>query len=232
VKPFFPNPAFAWTFYGILVALLAMAAAIDLRRVLVPKWLSLTTLALGVACNVVRGSWMGGLDLADWCLGPHWDGWRGAWLGGADGLLFALAGFLTGFGIFFLMWTVGACGGGDVKLFAAVGAWVGPYISLWILALSTIILIMLLGLKLGVLFLIQSPKAPSPPQADKKGKATGPHEPRIARGLTYSLPLALATALALLWFFRLDLKLAQTRPRLAAGAQDAHTVGSQRRHCP
>jgi Flp pilus assembly protein protease CpaA len=218
VKPFFPSPAFAWTFYGVLVALLAMAAVIDLRRVIVPKWLSLTTLGLGVACNVVRGAWMGGADLADWGLAPQWDGAHGAWLGGADGFLFALAGFSAGFGIFFLMWVIGACGGGDVKLFAAVSAWVGPYISLWILALSTVILIMLLVLKLGVLFLVQSPQAPSPPMADKNGKATGPHGSRRARGLTYALPLALATALVLLWFFRVDLKLNQTRARLATGA--------------
>jgi hypothetical protein len=120
------------------------------------------------------------------------------------------------------MWIVGACGGGDVKLFAAVSAWVGPYISLWILALSTIILIMLLGLKLGVLFLIQSPKAPAPPPADKKGKAALPpdsrtgRDPRLARGLTYSLPLALATALALLWFFRMDLNLVQEGQHVSA----------------
>jgi Flp pilus assembly protein protease CpaA len=229
LKPFFPNLAYAWTFYAILIGLLVLAAFVDLRHRVVPKWLSLTTLALGVACNVARGAWMGGLDSADWGLGPQWS-WapHGAWLGAADGLLFTLAGFSTGFGIFFVMWLVGACAGGDVKLFAAVSAWVGPYISLWILALSTIILVILLVLKLGVLFLIQSPKASQPSAADNKGKATVPNhrplarDPRMGRdprvrGLTYSLPLALATALALLWFFRCDLKLAQPRPQLAEG---------------
>jgi prepilin peptidase CpaA len=199
-KPFFPNPAFGWTFYALLIALLACAALIDLRRAIVPKWLSLTTLALGVACNVVRGAWLGSLERSVWTLELH-----GYWLGAADGLLFALAGFFTGFGIFFLMWIVGACGGGDVKLFAALSAWVGPYISVRILVLSTVILIVLLGLKLAALFLTQSPKAALAPPVDKKGAT--PRERRSARGMTYALPLLLATALALLWFFRVDLNL-------------------------
>jgi Flp pilus assembly protein protease CpaA len=205
-KPFFPNPAFGWTFYAILIALLAGAAVIDLRRAVVPKWLSLTTLALGVACNVVRGAWLGGMDRAVWTLDPH-----GMWAGAADGFLFALAGFFTGFAIFFLMWIVGACGGGDVKLFAALSAWVGPYISVRILVLSTLILIVLLGLKLGALFLTRSPKAALAPPVDKKGTVPrdprSGRDPRAARGMTYALPLLLATALALLWFFRGDLNL-------------------------
>jgi Flp pilus assembly protein protease CpaA len=232
LKPFFPNLAFAWAFYAILIGLLVLAALVDLRRRVVPKWLSLTALALGVACNMVRATWMAGWGAADWGLAPGWN-WspQGAWLGAADGLLFALAGFLTGFGIFFLMWIVGACAGGDVKLFAAVSAWVGPYISLWILALSTLVLIVLLVLKLGARFLIQSSKASRSPAADKKGKVTVPYNPPPlrdprTRGVTYALPLALATALALLWFFRYDLTLAQPRSRLADGPTP-HGVGRE-----
>jgi Flp pilus assembly protein protease CpaA len=200
--PFFPNQAFAWTFCGMLLALLVIAAFIDLRRQIVPKWLSLTTLALGVTWNVVRGAWLGSQGLETWRLGSH-----GAWIGAADGFLFALAGFLTGFGAFFFMWIVGACGGGDVKIFAATSSWVGPYMSLWIMVLSTLMLIVLLGLKLGTLFLIRGPKAPVPRSADKNVKAPLARDPRLARGMTYALPLALATALALVWFFRVDLDL-------------------------
>jgi Flp pilus assembly protein protease CpaA len=206
--PFFPNQAFAWTFCGVLLLLLVIAALIDLRRLVVPKWLSLTTLTLGVTWNLVRGAWLGSQDLQTWWLGAN-----GAWIGAADGFLFTLAGFLTGFGIFFFMWIMGACGGGDVKIFAALSAWVGPYISLWIMVLSTVILILLLGLKLGAAFLIQSPKAPTPRAADKNGKAPRARDPRLARGVTYALPLALATALALFWFFRVDLDLAHLWPQ-------------------
>jgi Flp pilus assembly protein protease CpaA len=208
--PFFPSQAFAWTFCGMLLAMLVLAAYIDLRRQVVPKWLSLTTFALGVTWNLVRGAWMGSQGLETWWLGAH-----GTWIGAADGFLFALAGFLTGFGTFFFMWIAGACGGGDVKIFAAVSAWVGPYISLWIMVLSTVILILLLGLKLGALFLFQAPKAPRPRSADKNGKAPRARDPRLARGMTYALPLALATALAMFWFFRVELDLAQLWPQAA-----------------
>ena len=49
---------------------------------------------------------------------------------GGDGLLFSLAGFGTGFGILFLLWISGGGGGGDVKLMGAVGAWLGPNLTL------------------------------------------------------------------------------------------------------
>jgi prepilin peptidase CpaA len=44
-------------------------------------------------------------------------GWRG--------LVAGLAGLLVCGGLFFLLFMIGAMGGGDVKLMAAVGAWIG-----------------------------------------------------------------------------------------------------------
>src|SRR4051812_43040520 len=38
----------------------------------------------------------------------------------------SLLGFLTGFGLSFMLFLLGAVGGGDVKLLAGVGAWLGP----------------------------------------------------------------------------------------------------------
>jgi Flp pilus assembly protein protease CpaA len=204
VPPFFPNLAFAWTFYGVLVLLLTLAAVIDLRRVIVPKWLSLSTLAVGVVFQLARGAWLGAEGRETWFLGRN-----GALIGAADGFLFALAGFAAGFAIFFLLWIIGGCGGGDVKLFAALSAWVGPEIAIWILVLSTIILIVLVFLRGGQAILSQSPKALPVSRTDKRGKAAVPTAPKPSRGLTYSLPLALATALVLLWFFRFDLNLAR-----------------------
>ena len=46
-------------------------------------------------------------------------------LGGWPGLRGGLAGMLLAGGIFFLLFLLGGMGGGDVKLMAAVGAWVG-----------------------------------------------------------------------------------------------------------
>jgi prepilin peptidase CpaA len=49
-------------------------------------------------------------------------------LGGA-GISFGMSvcGLLTGFGLLFVLFAIGAVGGGDVKLLAGLGAWVGPW---------------------------------------------------------------------------------------------------------
>src|SRR5207253_1912546 len=102
---------------------------------------------------------------------------------------------------------LGVCRGGDVKLFAAVSSWVGPEFFLWILALSTIILFVLSLMQAVFAFRAASPQAAPSGRADKKSKGTVARDPRRARGLTYAFPLALATALVLLWVFRADLNL-------------------------
>jgi prepilin peptidase CpaA len=50
-----------------------------------------------------------------------------AWLGGLQGAIFSLAGLGAGLGLFLLIHLSGSIGAGDVKLMAAVGAFVGPY---------------------------------------------------------------------------------------------------------
>jgi len=48
------------------------------------------------------------------------------------GLLKSVEGWLVGAVIFFLPFALGGLGAGDVKLLAALGAWVGPGDALWI----------------------------------------------------------------------------------------------------
>jgi len=191
---FFPNMPFGWTFYGVLIAFLAVAAYIDTRRMVIPKWVSLSLLALGVVFNVARGAWLGSEDHVVWQLEPG-----GPWLGAADGFLFALVGFLVGFIVFFVLWILGVCGGGDLKLFAALSAWVGPSVFFWILALSTVILLVLSLGHMMFQFLARSPQALASLRADKKHNGKVARDPRRARGWTYAFPLALATAFILLW---------------------------------
>lgn len=52
--------------------------------------------------------------------------------GGIDGLGQAAAGWLVGAVIFILPFALGGLGGGDVKLLAALGAWLGPVDVLWL----------------------------------------------------------------------------------------------------
>jgi prepilin peptidase CpaA len=217
--PNFPDTAFAWTFYVLLVGLLSIAAFTDLRWMKIPKALTLTSLALGIIFNMVRGALMGA-DLDMECLTRLTPGTEG-YLGGAlAGLLFSLAGFATGFGMFFLMWILGTSGGGDVKLFAALSAWVGPQMSVFILA-GTIALVFLISIGRLVWSLATQGAKPTTRQfsaraaaraAKYKNKKTGkqgssaPATPR-QRLTTYSLPVALSTALILLVVYKYDLHL-------------------------
>jgi prepilin peptidase CpaA len=204
--PFFPGPFFGWAYWLVLTGLLAVAAYVDWRTMVVPKKLTLTALGLGLAFNLVRGTWMGWRGLEVWALGTG-----GPLVGAADGLAFAAVGMLLGFGLFFVMWLMGICGGGDVKLFAALGAWVGPNLAVFVLA-GTIVVVLVLtlarlawALPVGLLRgrLLPPPvlaqAQPVPPPGGKRPRK---------RLMTYSLPVALSTALVLLWVLRADLHLA------------------------
>ena len=83
-----------------LVVLVASAAWMDLSTRRIPNWITIP----GAAAGVVLQSLYGGLH----------------------GTLAALAGACAGFAIFILIYIAGGIGAGDVKLFAAVGALVGP----------------------------------------------------------------------------------------------------------
>jgi prepilin peptidase CpaA len=84
----------------ILIALVLTAAIWDLKSRRIPNWLSLAGIICGIALN--------------------------SFLYGMAGLKQSLTGMATAFGIYFLLYLVRAMGAGDVKLMAAVGAFVGP----------------------------------------------------------------------------------------------------------
>jgi Flp pilus assembly protein protease CpaA len=200
-KPFFPDPAFGWAFFAVLTGLLAVAAYVDWRSAIVPKKLTLSALALGVLFNLVRGCWLGASGAEGWALGQH-----GALVGLLDGLLFSLAGFLAGFTLFFILWILGACGGGDVKLLAALGAWVGGYLVFWVLA-GTVAVVFVLAIGHVVLGLVRG-RAPVLAGQRKQVNRRAGKSPRRKQLLTYSLPVAVVATLVLLWSLRVDLHLA------------------------
>lgn len=51
------------------------------------------------------------------------------WLGGWGGLASSLMGVGLGFGLLVVFYALGGVGAGDVKLLAAIGAWLGPYLT-------------------------------------------------------------------------------------------------------
>lgn len=77
----------------------SVGAVTDVRSARIPNWLTYSSLLLALG---VRGA-----------------------LSGLPGLGRGVVGVLVAGGFFFFLFLLGAMGGGDVKLMAAVGAWVG-----------------------------------------------------------------------------------------------------------
>jgi prepilin peptidase CpaA len=195
---YFPDPISGWTFLAAIVALLGIASYTDERYTKVPKWLTIPALVLGLIVSILRGTWLAANGHAVWILGD-----RGMALGGVDGLLFALSGTIIGFFLFFGLWLLGACGGGDVKLFAAIGAWIGPYLCFLVLILSLLFLSVCLVAVLS--YRLFRGVAPVLAGSNRAGRVRL-KAPVVVR---FSLVAALATVLVLLWAFRADLGLAR-----------------------
>jgi prepilin peptidase CpaA len=86
---------------GVFSVLLVIACVTDVRWRRIPNALVLVLATLGLAYSVSMDPWLPGLG-------------RG------------FGGLSLGFGIWIAFFVVGAIGAGDVKLFAAAGAWLGP----------------------------------------------------------------------------------------------------------
>jgi prepilin peptidase CpaA len=97
----------------IVSVILVEAAVIDGLKLRVPNWL---TFHLAI----------GGLVY-------------GAWSQGGPGFLWALAGMVVGLASLLPLYAIGGMGAGDVKLMAGVGAWMGPVITFWAFATSTVV---------------------------------------------------------------------------------------------
>lgn len=91
-------------FVAAVVIYTALAAVTDARMHRIPNVLTVPTALLGLAYHTLAPT-----------------GW---------GPLTALAGFGVGFALLLLPWLLGGGGMGDVKLLAALGAWLGPW---WVL---------------------------------------------------------------------------------------------------
>ncbi len=96
-----------------LIALCVIAAAIDLKSRRIPNWLTVMAMVSG---------------LANACL----------WSTPISPMQ-SILGFLAGLAILFLPFALGAMGGGDVKLMAGVGAWLGPVAAIQVFAVSAIV---------------------------------------------------------------------------------------------
>ena len=106
---------------GCVVVFTAVAAVCDLRTKRLPNILTVTALGCALLFHLVAGALEGG------------------WAGMGRHLLLSLGGFCTGFGILLVLWLIGSGGGGDVKFMAALGAWLGAWLTLEVFLVSAML---------------------------------------------------------------------------------------------
>ena len=102
----------AWAWWPV-VAVVAVATVTDLRSRRIPNWLVLPFMVAGIVISGVQHGWPG--------LGQSFSGL-------ALGLL-----------LFGLLFWLGGMGAGDVKLAAAIGAWIGPQQLMFALVMTAIV---------------------------------------------------------------------------------------------
>src|SRR5262245_17665313 len=84
----------------LVAAFTALCAIVDYRTQKIPNWLTMPAAIFGLVYSAIAP---GGVGI----------GW-------------SLAGFAVGLGLLILPWLLGGGGMGDVKMLAALGAWLGP----------------------------------------------------------------------------------------------------------
>ena len=155
---------------GLFVAL---AALTDLRMHRIPNYLTVPAAFSGLIYHALAPT-----------------GW---------GLWVSLAGFGVGFALLLLPWVVGGGGMGDVKLLAALGAWLGPECLLIAFAVSAFV-----AAGIALIALVLSPKNQKAPagtglhlRIPRSGGRSGGKRRR--RALPFAVPVAISTYAVLTW---------------------------------
>ena len=158
---------------GLIGLYTALAAVIDYRQHRIPNYLTVPAALLGLAYHSFMPSGMG-------------------WL-------MSLAGFAVGFSLLLLPWLLGGGGMGDVKLLAALGAWLGPLLVLVAFAVSTLLAS---SMALAILIWHTFNKGVSSTKRRYLAAAGTTQHPRARkkkRVLPFAVPVALSTWAVLLW---------------------------------
>jgi prepilin peptidase CpaA len=110
--------------FGPLIGLIASAAIIDFRTRRIPNWLVLAMALTGIIQSVAG----------------H----------GTVGPLASTVGLIVGFAIMFPQYVLKGVYGGDVKLMAAIGAWVGPLAIFQIFVIQAVVGLIVALIQAGV----------------------------------------------------------------------------------
>ncbi len=159
-------------FYAAVGLYVVLAAATDARMHRIPNYLTVPAALLGLAYHAFAPT-----------------GW---------GAMTSLAGFGVGFALLFIPWLFGGSGAGDVKLLAALGAWLGPQCVLVAFAVSTIFA------AVAALVVMIHSGATRGVFATKRrfggtGQSNGKSPKRRKRAMPFAVPVALSTWTVLAW---------------------------------
>lgn len=169
--------SFAW---WPVVVVLTIATFTDLRSRRIPNWLVFPFLLAGIVSSPWR---------FDWQASAHGFGWHG--------LGQCFAGLGLGLLIYGIMFFIGGMGAGDVKLCAAIGAWIGPMqLIVGLLATSIVGGIMVFGWAIMGGFFKDLFRGPG-----KEHNALGEPIPVRPNPLKRKMPYAPAIALGTLFSF-------------------------------
>ena len=134
-----------------------------------------------------------------------------------DELLFSALGFAAGFGVLFLLWLTSGGGGGDVKMMAALGAWLGWKLIVAVFLGSAVVTLAVASVRLAYRTIARSTagngdvEASARRSGQRAAPASGGGQGKRAQRfpIPYAVPVALSTwiVLALAFWGVLPLKL-------------------------
>lgn len=151
----------------------ALAAATDIRMHRIPNYLTVPAAVLGLAYHTLAPT-----------------GW---------GLLASLAGLAVGFSLLFIPWLLGGSGMGDVKLLAALGAWLGWKCLLTAFAVSTIFAAVGALAIMTHNSLTEGNSKTGRRKVDLRQWTSRPSNRRRSRILPFAVPVAMSTWSILAW---------------------------------
>jgi prepilin peptidase CpaA len=153
-----------------VLAVVLVATATDLRSRRIPNWLVLPFLVAGIGVNC----------------------WQHGWQGAAH----SLEGLGLGLLLFGILFFFGGMGAGDVKLAAAIGAWIGPQQLLLALVLTAIAGgLMAVGWAVAGGFLGELLDSAAAIGA-RPGSALAENAPRKRRPMPYAPAIAIGTVIS------------------------------------
>jgi prepilin peptidase CpaA len=160
---------------ALVAAFMTVCAVIDYRTKRIPNWLTVPAAIAGLVYSAVAPQGLGAL--------------------------WSLAGFAVGMSLLFVPWLLGGGGMGDVKMLAALGAWLGPLGVLIAFGMGSMLA------AVGMVSVLTMSMFSAGFSSTRKrylataggGGATSTAPVKVRRVLPFAVPMAVSTWLLLAW---------------------------------